>query len=151
MGAASPRLLWTMPPPIREAKLRVWDLESWDEPFHRTDEGWVDSMAWSPDGEHLALALTEPCCEPVAAGPRNGVVRVLDRAGREVSTFRDEDDWVHVLSLGFTPDGAQLLGPVSDIGLGAVLRHRHDLGLASRDCRAGDRNGRLHGGAEPRR
>ena len=104
-----------------EAKLRVWDVDSWEEPFQRTDEGWVDSMAWAPDGEHLALALTEPCCEPDATGPRNGVLRVLDGAGRLVKEVRDEEDWVHVLSLGFTPDGAQLFGARSPTSASAAF------------------------------
>ena len=45
------------------AQLRVWDLETWEEPFRRPDGPWVDSMAWAPDSEHLALSLSEPCCE----------------------------------------------------------------------------------------
>ena len=39
---------------------------------------------------------------------------------------------VHLLSLDFTPDGAQLVGARSPTSVvGTVLRHRHDLGLAN--------------------
>ena len=130
------------------AQLRVWDLETWEEPFRRPDGPWVDSMAWSPDSEHLALSLSEP------DGEKNtiGVVRVLDRTGHEVSTFRDKDNLVQILSLAFTPDGEQLIGARSPMPrLSAVLRHHRDLGLANGSGRADDRNGRLPGGAEPRR
>ncbi len=102
------------------SQLRVWNLETWEEPFRRSYDGWVDSMAWSPDSEHLALSLGEPCCGPAFEGePLIGVVRVLDRAGSEVNTFRDEDDMVQILSLGFTPDGAQLLGARSAVSVSA--------------------------------
>ena len=92
------------------AQLRVWDLETWEEPFRQSYDGWVDSAAWSPDSEHLALSLGEPAADRVRG-------RTADRCGAgarpsrgQVATFRDEDDMVQILSLGFTPDGAQLLG-----------------------------------------
>ena len=100
MGATSPRSSGTTPRrPPRIAQLRVWDLETWEEPFRRPDDGWVDGMAWSPDSEHLALSLSEPCCGQ-SEGPRIGVVRVLDGAGRQVTTFRDEEDMVQITFLG---------------------------------------------------
>jgi WD40 repeat protein len=59
---------------------------------------WVDDLAWSPDGEHLAIAKSTSLY---------GSVVIVDRSGTEVGRSQEEGV-VHIRSVSFSPDGRRL-------------------------------------------
>jgi WD40 repeat protein/DNA-binding SARP family transcriptional activator len=73
----------------------VWDLAADRAVFTSpTTDLWIQAVAWSPDGGHLALGAAEAV--------------VLDRSGREVATLPTAPGW-NVTSLDFSPDGSDLV------------------------------------------
>jgi WD40 repeat protein/DNA-binding SARP family transcriptional activator len=77
--------------------LRVWDVAGGELRF--TVPGEVLWQAWSPDGELLAVAEQRP---------GGGRVVILDRAGEQVATLREEAG-VGISSVAFDADGSHLV------------------------------------------
>ncbi len=94
------------------SSLRIWDLETGEEPVQVRPHGFVDDVAWSPDGSLLAIATTDLSdgADGVGGQVAQGTLAIIDRSGREVGFLRDEEPFVQILSIAFTPDGEQLLG-----------------------------------------
>jgi WD40 repeat protein len=61
----------------------------------RGHQGWVKSIAWSPDGSKLATASADHTAKVWEAG-----------TGRELLTLRGHQD--EVLSIAWSPDGSKL-------------------------------------------
>jgi WD40 repeat protein len=81
--------------------------------------GIVDDVAWSPDGDVLAISTATftpdadvgfPFTNGEPALRADWSVAIVDRSGREVAFLPAEEPFVQILSLGFTPDGERLLG-----------------------------------------
>ena len=79
--------------------LPVYDIDGGTDGFHVDLGGWVSYMYWTSDGQLLALA----------GGNRDGVgiIRIVDRQGRTVSTLEFPDRFVD--SARFTNDDAHLV------------------------------------------
>jgi WD40 repeat protein/DNA-binding SARP family transcriptional activator len=108
-GRLAAVLTVTTRPESSTTALRVWDIETGREPFRTRPRGfYVDSVAWSPDGDHLAISAGG--WADASQEVLEGVVTVVDRSGREVAALPDEEPFVQVLSLAFTPDGKRLIG-----------------------------------------
>lgn len=90
------------------SSVRVWDVETGLEATHISPRGYADDVAWSPDGNLLAISASD-----VDLG--EGAVTIVDRSGHEVAFLPDEQDWVQVRSLAFTADGRGLIGSRSEI------------------------------------
>jgi WD40 repeat protein len=89
--------------------MRVWDLETGQEAFRTRPRGFfVDDVAWSPTGDHLAISTTR--LADTSEEVLEAVVTVVDRSGREVAVLPDAEPFVQILSLAFTPDGKRLIG-----------------------------------------
>jgi WD40 repeat protein len=93
---------------VQGSSLRIWDVETGQEPFHVRPRGFVDDVAWSPDGKLLAMSTTN--LPGGVDGVAEGSVAIVDRSGREVAFLPDEEPFVQILSLAFTPDGERLIG-----------------------------------------
>jgi WD40 repeat protein/energy-coupling factor transporter ATP-binding protein EcfA2 len=101
------------------SSLRIWDVETGEEPFHLRPRGIVDDVAWSPDGDLLAISTASftpdadvgfPFTKGEPALRADWSVAIVDRSGREVAFLPAEEPFVQILSLGFTPDGERLIG-----------------------------------------
>jgi WD40 repeat protein/class 3 adenylate cyclase len=75
--------------------VRAFDAAMGEEIF-TVDSGYVENLAWSPDGRLLALAALD-----------EGVARIVDRSGREVAVLR-EDPGLGIIDVQFSPDGRLL-------------------------------------------
>jgi WD40 repeat protein len=87
----------------------VWDAVSGDQVFTTSVGTWADDIAWSPDGDLLAIAGGEG---------DTGSVTIVDRSGRTIDVIR-EDRGVAAGSVAFSADGAQLI-------MSRLPRGRHD-------------------------
>ncbi len=79
----------------------LWDVATGDhlQALTPADAGtFVTDMAWSADGEHLAIAL---------ADERGGSVVVVDRSGAVQAELPEEDD-VYIQAVSFNPSGDRL-------------------------------------------
>jgi WD40 repeat protein/DNA-binding SARP family transcriptional activator len=65
----------------------------------RAQDGWPIDMAWSPDGQHLAVAL---------GADDGGEILVADRSGTEVTRIREESDYF-ARTVTFSADGNLLV------------------------------------------
>jgi WD40 repeat protein len=74
----------------------VRDMRTGDEPFAITSRGWIDGVAWHPDGALLAVAAFD-----------EGLARILDSSGGEVAVL-EEDPGLGVTAARFSPDGRVL-------------------------------------------
>jgi WD40 repeat protein len=94
------------------SSLRIWELDSGTEAFSVRSHGFVDDVAWSPDGELLAVAATSFVEDPEGVGGLRAHVSltVVDRSGRELAQVREAEPFVQVLSVAFTADGEHLVG-----------------------------------------
>jgi WD40 repeat protein len=105
-----------------KASFRVWDVETGRDAFRARprsyveDLAWVDDVAWSPDGNHLAISVTTKPDAPDADWD-HGSLAVVDRSGDEVAFVPDEEQWVQIRSLAFTRDGERLIGLRSPINV----------------------------------
>ena len=90
--------------------LRVWDVLTGQEAFRTDPRGYVDDVAWSPDGGHLAISVSEKVGETAGRLDLAGNVTVVDRSGRRIVFLPDEEGEVQTLSIAFTPDGGRLIG-----------------------------------------
>ncbi|MFP3900652.1 MAG: BTAD domain-containing putative transcriptional regulator [Acidimicrobiia bacterium] len=120
-----------------DGSVRVWDLETGRESVAVRPgpvvAPWMD-VAWSPDGDILAVA-TNNVFGPPERLRRTGRVTIVDRSGREVNVLQ-EDVGVVVGSVAFSADGAQL---VTTRGLGLTGRSDRRPGqLVIWDWRAAD-------------
>jgi WD40 repeat protein/DNA-binding SARP family transcriptional activator len=97
---------------IPDSSLRIWDVETGEEAVRvRNRRGIVDDIAWSPDGNLLAISTADVTVD--AAGNFASTqqrLTVVDRSGREVAALPDEEKGVQILSLAFTRDGERLIG-----------------------------------------
>ena len=87
-----------------DGTVRVWDMETGRDAF-AVDPGpavapFMD-VAWSPDGDLLAVAANDG---------RTGRVTIFDRSGRAVAV-RQEEFGIAIGVVTFTPDGQQLVMP----------------------------------------
>jgi WD40 repeat protein len=80
----------------------AWDPDTGDELFRRTIDDGAIRLAWSPDGNRLAVS------DPGPPGDR-GHVTVFDRAGDVVGEVWEGVD-VGIGNITFTPDGAHIVG-----------------------------------------
>lgn len=90
-------------------RVTVWDVESGKERF-TADEGWrASEMAWSPDGDLLAIAGGIDHY-PLDRPPKNGrdFVTIYDRQGELVTTI-DALPAQMLYSIRFTADGESLI------------------------------------------
>ena len=102
--------------------LPVYDVDGGTDGFHVDLGGWVSYMYWTSDGQLLALA----------GGNRDGVgiIRIVDRQGRTVSTLEFPDRFVD--SARFTHDDAHLVVAHSTTGpVRSRDRPGRGVGLAS--------------------
>jgi WD40 repeat protein len=74
---------------------QVWDAKTGEEMFAVRSDGGVEDLDWSPDGTLLATASS------------GGLVKIVDRSGREVAALR-EDPGFRLSALQFSPDGGLL-------------------------------------------
>jgi WD40 repeat protein/class 3 adenylate cyclase len=82
----------------------VWDRATRDVVFSDTTGPWDEDVAWSPDGEVLAIASTE-----------RGGTRIVDRSWKQVVFLKEDPDFgPH--SLAFSPDGRLLATAVTPTG-----------------------------------
>jgi WD40 repeat protein/DNA-binding SARP family transcriptional activator len=96
---------------IPGSSLRIWDVETGAEAFRVRHRGILDDIAWSPDGNLLAISTADVTVD--AAGDFASTqqrLAVVDRSGREVAALPDEEKGVQILSLAFTRDGERLIG-----------------------------------------
>ena len=93
--------------PLFQNGVGAWDVTSNQEAFRISDIGWVDEVAWSPDGEHLLASI------PYDSEPR---IVVFDRSGAVVATLRE--DGLSAISARFDPSGGRVavLGSPEDGG-----------------------------------
>jgi WD40 repeat protein len=97
------------------ALLRIWDIRTGHEAIRpRPRGGWVEDVAWSPDGSRLAISTT---IDTDADGHwDHGSLAVVDRSGKEVAFLPDED-LVLIRSIAFTSDGKRLIGSRSPLAV----------------------------------
>ena len=96
------------------ALLRIWDIRTGHEAFRpRSRGGWVEDVAWSPDGSRLAIATTIDT--DADREWDRGSLAVVDRSGKEVAFLPDEEDLVLIRSIAFTSDGKRLIGSRSPL------------------------------------
>jgi WD40 repeat protein/DNA-binding SARP family transcriptional activator len=96
--------------------LRIWDIETGREAFRVRPRGLVDDVAWSPDGNRLAVSASIPAMD--AKGDLTsltGSLAVVNRSGEEIA-FLSEEEWVQISSIAFTSDGERLIGSRSPMG-----------------------------------
>ncbi len=91
------------------SSLRIWDVETGQEPFHARPRGFIDDVAWSPDGSRLAISTSNYTVDADGENIGEGLLVVVDRSGRQIA-FLDKEPFVQILSLAFTPDGERLIG-----------------------------------------
>jgi hypothetical protein len=70
----------TLAMPLYLNGVGAWDVASGRQVWRLGDVGWVDEVAWSPDGQHLIASVHEPMA----------VTLVLDRQGRVVTELAEE-------------------------------------------------------------
>jgi WD40 repeat protein/DNA-binding SARP family transcriptional activator len=94
------------------SSLRIWDVGTGQEPFHVRPRGFVDDVAWSPDGNLLAISTTNftEDADGVGGQVAEGSLAIVDWSGREVAFLPDEEPFVQILSIAFSPDGERLIG-----------------------------------------
>jgi len=92
------------------SSLRIWDVETGQEPFHAQPRGFVDDVAWSPDGSRLAISTSNYTADADGEIIGEGSLAIVDRSGREVAFLPDEEPFVQILAIAFTPDGERLIG-----------------------------------------
>jgi WD40 repeat protein len=111
-----------------DGSVRVWDMVTGRDAF-TVDPGPTLApfmhVAWSPDNELLAIAANDG---------RTGRATVVDRVGRVVAVWQQEDPFTAIALSSFTPDGDRLVatliptaGPDPEAG-----------GVVSWDWRTGD-------------
>jgi WD40 repeat protein/DNA-binding SARP family transcriptional activator/class 3 adenylate cyclase/type II secretory pathway predicted ATPase ExeA len=94
---------------LSTAEVVAWDPATGHELFHRTMDDGVIAIAWSPNGDWLAVS------DPGPPGDR-GHVTVFDRAGDVAGEVWEAVD-VGIGHIAFTPDGERIVGerfPVYD-------------------------------------
>ena len=91
------------------ASLQAWDFVTGQEAFRLDFQGNVDDLAWSPDGDHLAVSVTEVVLDSDGQQIPFGNVTIVDRSGRRVAFLPDEEGWIQSKEIAFTPDGEQLI------------------------------------------
>jgi WD40 repeat protein len=79
--------------------VEAWDVDTGAHLFSVQGNQLILALAWSHDGQRLAIA------EAPAAGGR---IRIVDRAGTEVATLNDQVG-VSTYSMAFSPDGTKLV------------------------------------------
>jgi WD40 repeat protein len=82
-----------------DGPVRVWDARSGDEVFTVGEGLTPNGVAWSPDGELLAVT---------GADAERGWITIVDRIGREVAEIVEDGNFVP-LDVDFSPDGARLV------------------------------------------
>jgi WD40 repeat protein/DNA-binding SARP family transcriptional activator len=85
--------------------VQVWDVEAGTVTFEIAMGRWAADVAWSPDGNHLAIS---------GGGEGGGSVRVVDRSGRSVSELNVPDGYVE--SSVFSSDSTRLFMAIEALG-----------------------------------
>ena len=89
---------------IDGTSLQVWDVETGRDAFRYRPRDYIDSLAWSPDGDHLALSTSDDTVTVRSS------VAIVDRSGDEVALVQEKEPGVQIRSVAFTPDGERLIG-----------------------------------------
>jgi len=92
-------------PTSKEGRVQVWDVDTGRELFTARVGTQALDVAWSPDGQSLAIAGHDA---------PTGIVTVVDRAGRQINHTEFADTWVG--SIRFTPDGRRLVAALEAAG-----------------------------------
>lgn len=74
---------------------KVWNLATEEHAFSARSDGSVEDVAWTADGSLLAT------------GSLNGLIRIVDRAGKEVAVLREQPAG-RISALRFSRDGRLL-------------------------------------------
>jgi WD40 repeat protein len=91
--------------------LRTWDIETAQEAFGAKPGGFIEEVAWSPDGNLLAISTTDLVFGPDGENQdAQGSLTIVDRSGAEVAPVPDEDHFVQIRSIAFTRDGKRVIG-----------------------------------------
>ena len=85
--------------------VQVWDVEAGTVTFEVAMGRWASDVAWSPDGNHLAIS---------GGDEGGGSVRVVDRSGRTVSELNVPDGYVE--SSVFSSDSTRLFMAIEALG-----------------------------------
>jgi WD40 repeat protein/DNA-binding SARP family transcriptional activator len=81
--------------------VHLWDVETGSHRGAiRFDGDWAVDLAWSPDGERLAIAVADE-------DRPGGVVSIVDRSGRQLTRV-EEDRHTWIRALAWSPDGSRL-------------------------------------------
>ena len=97
--------------------VRIWDVETGQDAFRTQPRGYVDDVAWSPDGDLLAIATSNSTgiADAVDGEILQGSLAIVDRSGAEVAFLPDAEVSVQIRSIAFTRDGTRLIGSRSPI------------------------------------
>jgi WD40 repeat protein len=96
-----------------DSLLTVSDLDTGKEAFRLRPGGYIDELAWSPDGKVLAISTS--VFGPGDVTTAYGRLTFVDRSGTEVAPPYSEEEPVQILSIEFTGDGERILGTRSPI------------------------------------
>jgi len=94
-------------PPV--GSVQAWDFVTGQEAFRLDFHGNVDDLAWSRDGDHLAISMTELVLDSDGQQIPFGNVTIVDRSGRRVALLPDEEGMIQSKEIAFTHDGERLL------------------------------------------
>ncbi|HKE75536.1 MAG TPA: BTAD domain-containing putative transcriptional regulator [Acidimicrobiales bacterium] len=100
---------------IGHTPLRVWDVETGREAFRIRPRGYVDALAWSPDGDRLAISTSDDITDDGRIDLSS--LTIVDRSGKEMAVLREKERGVQIRSIAFTPDGERLIGSRTPMAL----------------------------------
>ena len=80
----------------------------WIDLLDMNDGDSVTAMCWSPNGEHLAVAINRGPCSTLSPPDIQGCVFILTKSGSFVHSLTGPHNWI--LSLDYNPEGNLLMG-----------------------------------------